>query len=137
MNIELKGLKNLSKLKNYKFDDRYVCNNAGKVYLIKKVKNGIAECEPMKPFKTKDGYIEYVLTTKATTKKHIQAQRIVASLFLKTPTDKSKNEVNHKDGNRSNNRHANLQWMTHQENIEHSFKVLGKKVWNSPSLKSK
>ena len=113
MQIELKGLKNLDKLDGYKFDNRYVANNSGRVYLIKKVENGIAECEPMKPFKTKDGYIEYVLTTKATTKKHIQAQRIVAGLFLQKPKDKKKNEVNHKDGNRANNKHTNLQWMTH------------------------
>jgi len=132
MKLELTGLRNLSKLIDYTFDERYVCDKTGKVYLIKKVEKGIAECEPMKPFKTKDGYVEYVLTTRATTKKHIQAQRIVAGLFLKRPKDKNKNEINHKDGKRDNNISTNLEWVTHKKNIEHSFKVLGKKVWNAP-----
>lgn len=45
-------------------------------------------------------------------------------------------EINHKDGNRSNNNVDNLEVLTHRENIEHSYKVLkrqaikGVKHWN-------
>ncbi len=35
-------------------------------------------------------------------------------------------EVNHKDGNKRNNHVANLEWVTHQQNELHSYRVLGK-----------
>jgi len=34
-------------------------------------------------------------------------------------------EVNHIDGNRANNRLTNLEYLTHQENVDHARKVLG------------
>ena len=37
-------------------------------------------------------------------------------------------EINHKDGNKLNNTVANLEATTHQKNIEHSYKVLKRKI---------
>lgn len=126
-------MKNLSKMKNYTFDNRYLADDKGNVYLMDKTDRekttGLLSCHKMKPFITRDGYVEYVLTNSHRKKKHIQAHRIVASLYL--PTIKNREEVNHKNGNRNDNRRVNLEWVSHKENIQHSFKVLNKKVWNS------
>jgi len=34
-------------------------------------------------------------------------------------------ELNHKNGNRQDDRPSNLEWISHRENIRHSLRVLG------------
>lgn len=121
-------IKNLNKLTGYDFDDRYVCDNKGNVYLVKEKDGDSLDCKEMSPFETRDGYIEYVLTKSDGKKQHIQAHRIVAGLYLNKV--RGKDFVNHKDGKRDNNFYKNLQWSTVSENIQHSFDKLNKKVWN-------
>ena len=55
--------------------------------------------------------------------------RLVAKAFL-PDTYKPGLTVNHKDGNRFNNRVENLEWVTQAENEQHSYRVLGKQPWN-------
>lgn len=50
--------------------------------------------------------------------------RIVAEAFIPNPLDKP--EVNHIDGNKSNNCVTNLEWVTRSENEQHSYSVLNK-----------
>lgn len=125
--VEIDNLevKNLKYLKDYNFDDRYVGDRDGNVYLIKNMLKGKVYGSKMKPYTTRDNYLEFVLTTKLNSKKHIQGQRIVAGLFLKPIPNKP--YVNHINGNRSDNRVENLEWCTHSENIQHSYKYLRKK----------
>ena len=123
-------IKSLDHLNGYEFDNRYVCDTAGNVYLVKTNNDTHYIAKKMKPFITSDGYVEYVLAYPTGNKKHIQAHRIVAGLYIPN-YDLNKKYVNHKDGNRSNNNVTNLEWMTHSENIKHSFDSLGKVVWNS------
>lgn len=51
--------------------------------------------------------------------------RIVASAFIPNPDEKP--QVNHRDGNPSNNKVSNLEWVTSAENVRHSFDVLSRK----------
>lgn len=118
-------MKNLSKLNvwylHYKLGEEYWADEGAKVYKLRK--DGTYKL--MLPYKNRDGYIEYVLTNIDKKKKHIMAQIIIATLFVPGRA-LERNEVNHNDGNRSNNLPYNLKWMTHQENIQHSYKYLRK-----------
>lgn len=48
--------------------------------------------------------------------------RLVALAFLGQPPT-AKHEVNHIDGDPSNDRIENLEWVTHTENVRHSFRT--------------
>lgn len=55
--------------------------------------------------------------------------RIVASAFIDNPLGKA--EVNHKDGDRSNNCAGNLEWVTSSENTKHAVYSKALKPWNN------
>lgn len=51
--------------------------------------------------------------------KHHLVHRIVAKIFIEKPHEEC--IVNHKDGNKTNNNVINLEWITPQENVNHSW----------------
>lgn len=68
----------------------------------------------------------------------VGVHRIVALAFIDNNVPE-RNEVNHLDFNRQNNRVDNLKWVTHQENIEYSklhgrYKMKDKSGNNNPNF---
>ena len=61
--------------------------------------------------------------------------RLVADAFLVKP--EKAEEVNHKDGNKLNNKVENLEWVTQRENMIHSIDVLGNKPFGKQPKKVK
>lgn len=55
--------------------------------------------------------------------KHFLVHRLVAEAFI--PKQNGKDEVNHKNGIKTDNRVENLEWVNHSGNMQHRSKVLG------------
>lgn len=67
--------------------------------------------------------------------KRFYIHRLVAMSFIENKENKE--EVNHIDGNRKNNKLSNLEWVTRSENHYHRYKVLNQKGVNYGKTGSK
>ena len=65
----------------------------------------------------------------------VHIHRVLAQLFIPNPENKPC--VNHKDGNKTNNKLENLEWCTYRENTIHSIYVLNNKTKHSEETKTK
>lgn len=72
----------------------------------------------LKAQKDAKGYLRVTVTNKG---KHstYKVHRLVANAFLPTPA-KEKNQVNHINGDKTNNKSWNLEWVTNRENALHA-----------------
>lgn len=73
-----------------------------------------------------NGYVHIGFTKNKKQVMHL-AHRVVAQVFLRVPS-KEHVVVNHKDGNRSNNKIANLEWSTRSWNSKHAHISKRKKL---------
>ena len=99
----------------------YQVSNLGRIKSIPRVrtKGGILKQEI-----DKMGYLKVYLMKD--NKGHlVSTHRIVAKVFISNPDNLP--QVNHIDGNKTNNKVENLEWCTAKENVNHRFKVLKQK----------
>lgn len=75
--------------------------------------------------KDKDGYCRCSVQRIDNTWTSQPVHRLVAKAFL--DNEENKPSVNHKDSNRTNNKVENLEWVSHRENVLHSFKYGNRK----------
>lgn len=68
--------------------------------------------------KNEDGYMT-ITTGKTGNRRRYRVHRMVAEAFIPNPDNLP--EVNHKDNNRANNCVDNLEWCTHQYNVQYAI----------------
>jgi hypothetical protein len=98
------------------YEGLYQVSNLGRIKSLPR--NGTRNSSRILKPRVDLGY-ERVWLSKADVVKPHKISRIVASVFILNPFNKP--EVNHIDGNKSNNNVNNLEWVTKSENIKHAF----------------
>lgn len=92
------------------YNGEYKVSNHGRVF---SVKSNIF----LKERVTKLGYSRYALLINGV-RKDMLSHRLVALHYLDPQI--LKKEINHKDGNKLNNSHSNLEWCSRKENMIHA-----------------
>jgi len=103
----------------------YQVSNYGNVYVKGKsiIRNNISYFLKPKYMKCRfdsDGYLIVGLTKNKKQYTH-RVHRLVCEAFLENKLNKP--QINHIDGNKSNNNINNLEWCTAAENVQHSFRL--------------
>lgn len=109
------------------YEGLYQVSNLGRVKSLERTKNGINGCIKIQNeiiLKTRNsrGYRRISLGSKAS-RKDYQVHQLVAKTFIPNAGDRT--EINHKNGNKSDNSISNLEWCTRSENCLHMFSSLG------------
>lgn len=100
----------------------YYVTDTGDVY--SRNYNGTGRIKKIKPHNNGKGYLVVCLRCDNKTKQCL-VHRLVAETFIPNPDNKP--EVNHKNGDKADNRVKNLDWCTHSENQKHRYVVLKQK----------
>lgn len=78
-----------------------------------------AKTKKVKKQSLSDGGYFRVSITKDSKESTMRVHRLVAETFLPNPDNKP--YVNHKDGNKQNNKRSNLEWCSQKENVNHAI----------------
>lgn len=108
------GLYQVSSMGRVRSIDREVITSNGNIMHYK---------GKMLKLRQKNGYSYALLCNKK--EQTMRVHRLVAMAFI--PTDNDSMQVNHKNGNKSDNRVENLEWCTASENQKHSYHTLNRK----------
>lgn len=121
--------KNIEWAKNYQISNYGRVKSLGRIDVhtrnSKKITRRKIE-KILKNIKNGCGYLQVNLHDKKS--KICLVHRLVAIHFIANP--KNKPQVNHKDGNKTNNNVSNLEWATVSENGLHGYEELNYKAWH-------
>lgn len=95
----------------------YEVSDAGAVRRVRAGRG--TRAKELVPYSAGAGYLQVGLRTPGSRKK-FYVHRLVASAFL-GGSPPGKPEVNHKDGDKTNNSVDNLEWVSHSENHKHAY----------------
>ncbi len=103
------------------YDNLYCINPFGEIVSPSNTDQSghLRKCRILKPQKDRKGYLRIGLQLNGT-RKYFFVHRLVAGTFLQKVVGKT--QVNHKDGDKQNNYVGNLEWVTNQENVIHSYR---------------
>lgn len=93
----------------------YLATDDGHIY-SEHLKRNISE------YFDKDGYKKVRLSNGDGSRKVFSVHRLILETFEPNPNS-DKLQVNHKDGNKTNNALSNLEWVTCKENINHAYNL--------------
>lgn len=103
-------------IKNY--EDRYEVSDTGLIKSLKANRGVGSRLEDRQRKTTLNKGYESVALCKDGKLRYFQVHRLVAEAFIENPNDLP--QVNHKNGNKLDNRASNLEWCTHQYNQIHA-----------------
>lgn len=89
----------------------------------------------LKYSKSRIGYLLVFLYTETGKRKTVSVHQIVAKAFIPNPENKP--EIDHKDGDKTNNTIENLRWVTHKENCENPLTAMKQKKYIQEKAKHK
>lgn len=113
------------------YEGLYLVSSHGKIMSVPHAyKDGLI----MKPRESSNGYM-FVSLFKDGSYKRMSIHRVVAQAFI--PNPEHKEQVNHLDGNKTNNNVSNLEWATCSENMQHKIYTLHKRHGPGKGSKSK
>jgi hypothetical protein len=101
------------------FEGKYQISNTGKLLIVNYRNSGKSQVANSNV--GKDGYHRVYLNVGYT--KAYLVHRLVATHFLAAPEIEDKKQVNHIDGNKSNNNVTNLEWVNAYENTAHAIRA--------------
>lgn len=108
------------------YESSYLVSNTGEVRSRNRLVRDINHINrrllerSLKPRVDRSGYVT-VRLNKEDKSKTCFVHRLVAEAFIPNPANLP--EVNHKSGVKTDNTPANLEWVSHSENVKHAYRV--------------
>lgn len=109
--VGYEGYYEISSIGNIRSLDRYVFNKGNQ-------SNSFIKGKPLMSMENKYGYYMHCLY-KDGRYKNVPIHRMVALAFLQNTDNEP--QINHKDGNKKNNRVENLEWVSPSKNVQHAY----------------